>query len=71
TPTSEIYTPLVVGSVICVSETVAGGSPMDKAGSYGIQDGGVVQSYSGSYTNVVGLPVELVKKIIEEVLADE
>ncbi|MDE7401563.1 MAG: Maf family protein [Clostridia bacterium] len=46
---------------------VAGGSPMDKAGSYGIQDGGVVKSYSGSYTNVVGLPVELVKKIIEEV----
>ena len=50
---------------------VDGGSPMDKAGSYGIQDGGVVQSYSGSYTNVVGLPVDTVKKIIEEVLADE
>ncbi|MDE7163300.1 MAG: Maf family protein [Clostridia bacterium] len=54
-----------------IRDYVAGGSPMDKAGSYGIQDGGVVQSYSGSYTNVVGLPVELVKKIIEEVLADE
>ncbi|MDE5789495.1 MAG: Maf family protein [Clostridia bacterium] len=54
-----------------IKDYVAGGSPMDKAGSYGIQDGGVVQSYSGSYTNVVGLPVELVKKIIEEVLLDE
>ncbi len=42
-------------------------SPMDKAGSYGIQDMGVVTKYWGSYTNVVGLPVSLVKKMIEEV----
>ena len=41
---------------------------MDKAGSYGIQDGGVVKNFTGSYTNVVGLPVELIKKIFEEVL---
>ena len=46
---------------------VNGGSPMDKAGSYGIQDGGVVKSYKGGYENVVGLPVELVAKMIEEV----
>lgn len=51
-----------------IKQYVAGGSPMDKAGSYGIQDGGVVKSFTGSYTNVVGLPVELVKKIFEEVL---
>ena len=39
------------------------GSPLDKAGSYGIQDG-IVQSYRGSYTNIVGLPVEkLTKKL--------
>lgn len=47
---------------------VAGGSPMDKAGSYGIQDGGVVKSFSGSYTNVVGLPVELVKTMVKDAL---
>lgn len=46
---------------------VDGGSPLDKAGSYGIQDGGVVNEFFGSYTNVVGLPVTLVKKMLEEV----
>lgn len=46
---------------------VDGGSPLDKAGSYGIQDGGLVKEYFGSYTNVVGLPVTLVKKMLEEV----
>ena len=43
---------------------------MDKAGSYGIQDGGIVKEYFGSYTNVVGLPVMLTKKLIEEVISD-
>ena len=47
---------------------VDSGSPLDKAGSYGIQDGGLVKEYFGSYTNVVGLPVTTVKKMIEEVL---
>lgn len=51
-----------------IKDYVASGSPMDKAGSYGIQDGGLVGSYSGSYTNVVGLPVELTKKMLEEIL---
>ena len=44
---------------------------MDKAGSYDIQDSGVVASYQGSYTNVVGMPVELVEKFIKEVLKDD
>lgn len=41
---------------------VAGGSPTDKAGAYGIQDdfGAVfVDRIEGCYYNVVGLPVEL------------
>jgi septum formation protein len=49
---------------------VASGSPMDKSGSYGIQDdigAGFVKSIAGSYTNIVGLPlaevIEAVKKI--------
>ena len=53
-----------------IEKYVSGGSPMDKAGSYGIQDEGVVKEYFGSFTNVVGLPVTLTKKMIEEVLED-
>ena len=44
---------------------VATGSPMDKAGAYGIQDGGLVESIEGSFSNVVGLPVEFCKELIE------
>lgn len=50
-----------------ITKYVDGGSPMDKAGSYGIQDGGVVREYFGSYTNVVGLPVTLTKKLLQGV----
>ncbi len=53
-----------------IAEYVRGGSPMDKAGSYGIQDGGVVKEYYGSYTNVVGLPVTLTKKLLNGVRID-
>lgn len=50
-----------------IEKYVDGGSPLDKAGSYGIQDLGVVKEYFGSYTNVVGLPVTLTKKLIDGV----
>ena len=51
-----------------IERYVASGSPLDKAGAYGIQDGyPLVKSYEGSYTNVVGLPVELVKEMLAEV----
>lgn len=49
-----------------IVQYIASGSPFDKAGAYGIQDGGLVKSYEGSYTNVVGLPVETVKTFLRE-----
>ena len=43
---------------------IATGSPMDKAGAYGIQDNEkfhIIDSIKGSYTNIVGFPVEQIK----------
>ncbi len=50
-----------------IAEYVRGGSPMDKAGAYGIQDGGLVKGIRGSYSNVVGLPVELCREILKDI----
>lgn len=50
-----------------IKNYVAGGSPMDKAGAYGIQDGGLVKKIRGSFSNVVGLPVELCKKLYKKI----
>ncbi len=47
---------------------VATGEPMDKAGAYGIQAHGAlfVAGIEGSYFNVVGLPVDLLYRLVEE-----
>jgi septum formation protein len=50
---------------------VASGSPMDKAGAYGIQDlfGTLyITEISGSYTNIIGLPVPHVYKKLKEIV---
>ena len=46
---------------------VATGEPLDKAGAYGIQEGGgaFVSSVEGSLENVIGLPVAVVVAAIE------
>jgi predicted house-cleaning NTP pyrophosphatase (Maf/HAM1 superfamily) len=44
-----------------VAAYVAGGSPLDKAGAYGIQDDGFLpvdlERLTGCYANVMGLPL--------------
>lgn len=48
---------------------VATGEPMDKAGAYGIQGGAApfVEAVYGDYFNVVGLPVQTVGRMLEEI----
>ncbi len=42
-----------------ITDYLSGYPPFDKAGSYGIQDEkGIVESYEGSFENVLGLPVQ-------------
>ncbi len=44
-------------------EYIKTGSPMDKAGAYGIQDEfKLVKNISGSLNNVIGLPIEKIKE---------
>ncbi|MCM1306120.1 MAG: Maf family protein [Bacteroides sp.] len=50
-----------------IASYFAASNPLDKAGAYGIQDGRVVQKYSGSYTNIVGLPKEKLAKALARV----
>ena len=48
-----------------IDRYVASGLPMDKAGAYGIQDGyPLVSRYEGSWSNVVGLPLERLQAML-------
>lgn len=51
-----------------INNYVDSGEPLDKAGAYGIQESGgaFVESVKGSFSNVVGLPKELLTKFLAE-----
>lgn len=51
-----------------IDNYIATGSPMDKAGAYGIQDKGVVKSFNGDYNTIMGLPVDMLKHRLEEIM---
>jgi len=57
-----------------IKDYIATGEPMDKAAAYGIQGkaAGFVTAVSGSWTNVVGLPMELlVRKLKDREISPE
>lgn len=45
-------------------EYVRAYEPYDKAGGYAVQEDAVTQDYSGSYTNIVGLPMERLREVL-------
>jgi septum formation protein len=50
-----------------IAAYVATGEPLDKAGAYAVQGRGgyLVASVDGCFTNVVGLPVETTRRLLE------
>ncbi len=50
-----------------INAYIATGSPMDKAGAYGIQDSGFVAGYRGSYHNIMGFPTEKFQEEAERI----
>lgn len=53
-----------------IEDYIASEEPMDKAGAYGIQGRGAafISSIHGSYSNVVGLPLSVTRKLCEALL---
>ena len=51
-----------------INSYIESGEPMDKAGAYAIQGEGsfLVESYSGSYSNIIGLPMDLLKDLLRK-----
>jgi septum formation protein len=71
----EIYSGLAVTKVFFkklkaqnIREYFQTMNPLDKAGAYAIQEGAaVVKKIEGSYTNVVGLPAELLQHMLKNI----
>ena len=51
-----------------IKDYIATGEPMDKAGAYAIQGKGsfIVRSFSGSKTNIIGLPLDELQTLLKK-----
>ena len=52
-----------------INDYIASGSPMDKAGAYGLQDNesfAIVKSTTGSMSNIIGFPVDEIKEDLKK-----
>jgi len=51
-----------------INSYVESGEPMDKAGAYAIQGEGsfLIENYRGSYSNIIGLPIDLLKDLLQK-----
>ncbi len=63
--TAVTFTPLTNEQIEDYVDTFM---PYDKAGAYGIQDGGFVINYEGSYDNIVGFPSEKIGEALAKIL---
>ena len=53
-----------------IEKYVKSGSPLDKAGAYGVQDNDkfpIIKKVIGSIDNVIGFPVKEIKELVEEI----
>lgn len=73
--TSQLYTGYALSKVYFkklshpdIEDYFSKVNPMDKAGSYAIQEGPkIVRKIRGSLTNIIGLPIELLQLILKEI----
>jgi septum formation protein len=58
--TFKAFDDAVIDAYFCVV------NPLDKAGAYGIQEGRelIISGWMGSFTNIMGLPMELTKQLL-------
>ena len=56
-----------------ITDYVATGEPMDKAGAYGIQGKGalLVRGIQGDFYNVIGFPVAKISRLLSQLSADK
>lgn len=51
-----------------IENYINSGSPLDKAGSYGVQDGVVVERFSGDINTIIGLPLDKILSVCKELI---